>query len=161
MNENEAVVTSMNLYRYSQDNNDEMGVLVSKEKDPDLYEEIHHEAMMYVGDDSAAMVQVAESGREYSAGKTTRKKKSRATSKAPTDGYCIRCRTDLPVNPAQPRPYCNPHYKSWNRYKNDKYKEQHCHTCGKKHAATLRNPLCPACHEKYKGVLEFAATARE
>ena len=30
MNENEAVVTSMNLYRYSQDNNDEMGILVSK-----------------------------------------------------------------------------------------------------------------------------------
>ena len=56
---------------------------------------------MYVGDDSAAMVQVAESGREYSAGKTTRKKKSRATSKAPTDGFCIRCKITLPANPTK------------------------------------------------------------
>ncbi len=44
LNEKEAIVTSMNLYSYSQENNDEMGIYVTKEEDPDLYEEISNEA---------------------------------------------------------------------------------------------------------------------
>mgnify|MGYP001292795670 CR=1 FL=1 len=44
LNEKEAIVTSMNLYTYSQENNDEMGIYVTKKEDPDLYEEIFNEA---------------------------------------------------------------------------------------------------------------------
>lgn len=44
LNEKEAIVTSMNLYTYSQENNDEMGIYVTKEDDPELYEEISNEA---------------------------------------------------------------------------------------------------------------------
>ncbi|GAB3221136.1 phospholipase D family protein [Algoriphagus aestuariicola] len=44
INENEAIVTSMNLYSFSQQNNDEMGILVRKEDDPDLYKDIYTEA---------------------------------------------------------------------------------------------------------------------
>ena len=44
LNEKEAIVTSMNLYSYSQDNNDEMGIYVTKKEDPELYEEISNEA---------------------------------------------------------------------------------------------------------------------
>ena len=36
-NDKEALLTSMNLYEYSQVNNDEMGILVSKEQDPDPF----------------------------------------------------------------------------------------------------------------------------
>ena len=43
LNENEAIVTSMNLYSFSQQNNDEMGIHVSKEKDADLYNDIYDE----------------------------------------------------------------------------------------------------------------------
>lgn len=43
LNENEAIVTSMNLYSFSQQNNDEMGIHVTKEKDPDLYSDILNE----------------------------------------------------------------------------------------------------------------------
>ncbi len=43
LNENEAIVTSMNLYSFSQQNNDEMGIHVTKEKDPDLYSDIYQE----------------------------------------------------------------------------------------------------------------------
>ena len=43
MNENEAIVTSMNLYSFSQQNNDEMGIHVTKEQDPDLYRDISNE----------------------------------------------------------------------------------------------------------------------
>ncbi len=43
VNENEAIVTSMNLYSFSQQNNDEMGIHVTKDNDPDLYNDIYEE----------------------------------------------------------------------------------------------------------------------
>lgn len=43
LNENEAIVTSMNLYSFSQQNNDEMGIYLTKENDPDLYNDIYNE----------------------------------------------------------------------------------------------------------------------
>lgn len=45
LNEKEAIVTSMNLYSFSQQNNDEMGILVKKDENPELYDEILREAM--------------------------------------------------------------------------------------------------------------------
>lgn len=42
-NEKEAIVTSMNLYMFSQQNNVEMGIYVSKEEDEELYKEIAKE----------------------------------------------------------------------------------------------------------------------
>ena len=44
LNEDTALLTSMNLYEFSEKNNDEMGVLVSREDDEDLYNEIFKES---------------------------------------------------------------------------------------------------------------------
>lgn len=44
LNEDEAIVTSMNLYSFSQQNNDEMGIYITKESDPELYKDIYKEA---------------------------------------------------------------------------------------------------------------------
>jgi hypothetical protein len=40
LNEKEAIITSMNLYMFSQQNNVEMGIYISKENDADLYKQI-------------------------------------------------------------------------------------------------------------------------
>ena len=40
LNENTAIITSMNLYQFSQQNNDEMGILVSRAEEAELFEEI-------------------------------------------------------------------------------------------------------------------------
>lgn len=45
MNENEALVTSLNLYEYSQVNNDEWGILVSRTDDEELYRRIFEESV--------------------------------------------------------------------------------------------------------------------
>ena len=140
----------MNLYEYSQENNDEMGILVSKEEDRDLYEAIHKQALRYVGNGEAT-----KSGRERPAAKTTRKKEGQSTTKTKA-GFCIRCKTDLPVKPTEP--YCKRCYASWKRYENKTYEEKHCHACGNEHKATLLKPLCSACYSKYKDVLEFAVS---
>ena len=44
LNKKEAIVTSMNLYSFSQQNNDEMGIYVTKEDDEELYNDISKEA---------------------------------------------------------------------------------------------------------------------
>ena len=44
LNENEAIITSMNLYEYSQVNNNEMGIHFTKADDPELYEKTLEEA---------------------------------------------------------------------------------------------------------------------
>jgi len=44
LNENEAIITSMNLYEFSQVNNHEMGVHIKKNDDEKLYEETYEEA---------------------------------------------------------------------------------------------------------------------
>jgi len=43
LNEKEAIVTSMNLYSFSQQNNDEMGIYVTKKEDEHLYNEIFND----------------------------------------------------------------------------------------------------------------------
>src|SRR3989339_1916808 len=45
LSESAAIVTSMNLYEFSQVNNHEMGIYVTKEKDESLYDEIRKEIM--------------------------------------------------------------------------------------------------------------------
>ena len=142
LNEDYALLTSMNLNEFSQVNNDEMGILVSFDEEPDLYLEILNE--------SIRLLEWSEEDKAVA---------KRATSEAkqpivkPKNGFCIHCKTGIGANPK--KPYC---YADWKLYGNDKRKEKHCHTCGKEHGTSMKKPLCFACYRKYKDVLEFAAS---
>jgi len=46
MNEDNAIITSMNLYRHSQENNYEMGVLISKDKDFETYKNLSNDVKL-------------------------------------------------------------------------------------------------------------------
>jgi phosphatidylserine/phosphatidylglycerophosphate/cardiolipin synthase-like enzyme len=48
LNESEALITSMNLYEFSQVNNEEMGILVAKAENPPLYASVYEEAMRLI-----------------------------------------------------------------------------------------------------------------
>jgi phosphatidylserine/phosphatidylglycerophosphate/cardiolipin synthase-like enzyme len=48
LNENVAIITSMNLYEFSQINNNEMGVLVKRKEDEKLHKDIHEEALRII-----------------------------------------------------------------------------------------------------------------
>ena len=157
LNENEALLTSMNLYEFSQVNNNEMGILITRDEEQALYEEIKEESMRLVRVSEEIRVTVAKVEAE-TAGKAATKRARREPQQAmakPDKGFCIRCKADLPVNPVQP--YCSRCYASWRRYSNTEYEEKHCHTCGKEHGASMLKPVCIACFRKYKDVLEFAA----
>lgn len=134
LNENKALLTSMNLYEFSQVNNYEMGILVSKGNDRDLYNAIFEE--------SKQIVRVSKENKENPVTTT-----SGSVAQGPKEGFCIRCRAVVPTRPS--RPYCNPCYARWARYNRDEYKEKHCHACGTKHQTSRRRPLCRDCFKKY------------
>jgi phosphatidylserine/phosphatidylglycerophosphate/cardiolipin synthase-like enzyme len=48
MNEESCIITSLNLYEFSQVNNNEMGVAVSRLEDPELYKDAYEEAQRII-----------------------------------------------------------------------------------------------------------------
>lgn len=48
LNEESCIITSLNLYEFSQVNNNEMGVLISRSNDPDLYRDAYEEAQRII-----------------------------------------------------------------------------------------------------------------
>ena len=177
LNEKRALLTSMNLYEYSQVNNYEMGILVSREEDPELYDGIYEDArrILRASDEvRTAPSQAADAGTgpqspapkpPAAKAPTARTQPARPpgqrtppapVASAPAEGFCIRCRASIPANPTQP--YCSRCYGNWKRYGNKEYSEKHCHICGKDHTATLLKPACLACFRKFKDSLEFAAS---
>ena len=160
MNESEVLLTSMNLYEFSQINNYEMGILVSRKEDPDLYEEIYLEARRILRASEEIQITVArvpssENGNRQASGRDRRPKSALENNK-PQAGFCIRCKSDLAADPS--KPYCDRCFRSWNRYKNPEYEEKFCHICGTEHEATLQKPVCRPCYSKYRLTFEFAAT---
>lgn len=159
MNEKEALLTSMNLYEFSQVNNNEMGMLISRGSEPNLYDEILQESMRIVRISEEIRVKVSriEPSKDVRQAptKNTRvtKQPARPTQKSPMKGFCIRCKDAVKADPTHP--YCSRCYGSWKRYENKDYEEKNCHICGNKHPATLNKPLCLTCYRKYQRVLKF------
>ena len=140
LNENEALLTSMNLYEFSQVNNNEMGILISREEEPDLYGEVWKEAQRIV------RVSVGPEDEDDD-------EECPPDLEPPQSGFCIRCKASIALNPA--RPYCKPCFRSWNKHKNKKYEESYCHISGEEHKTTMSKPACWKCYQKYSSVLEF------
>ena len=152
LNEETAIITSMNLYQFSQENNWEMGIKIEKKDDSDLYDNI----FSYVKNILSASevitkiemkksdVQVEEKSVPTSK-KEIPKKQSPITSKENV-GYCIRCGGEIPLN--QNDPLCSKDYKSWSRYENRDYPEKYCHICGKASQQSVAKPVCSSCYKK-------------
>ncbi len=100
LSENEAIITSMNLYDFSQINNNEMGVYIDKTKDEQLYNDVYTEAMRLVRISDEIKVSVAKVPKDNE--KST-KKTIKPISSVP--GFCIRCGEGLKLNPMAP--YCS------------------------------------------------------
>lgn len=144
LNESEAIITSMNLYDYSQVNNSEMGIYVNIGEDPDLYEDIYQEVYRLIRASEDITITVS---------KVPKKPLSEQKPKhvPQVKGYCIRCGTEIDLNPMVP--YCRKCFSAWN--KNNEFEEKSCHICGKQNKSTKNKPTCYSCYTKYKNKLEF------
>jgi phosphatidylserine/phosphatidylglycerophosphate/cardiolipin synthase-like enzyme len=69
INEEMCIITSMNLYDFSQQNNNEMGILINRAEDPDLYKEAYEEAqrIIRISDEVRISVETVEKEAETAA----------------------------------------------------------------------------------------------
>lgn len=125
MNEKEALITSMNLYEFSQANNNEMGIYVLKSEDPELFDDIYKEAGRLIRISEELQVSGKKVEKES---KPSGTKKSTKNSK-PT-GYCIRTGVEIPFDIE--RPLSKEAFNSWNQYADPDYPEKYCHYSGEK-----------------------------
>jgi len=145
LNESEAIVTSMNLYEFSQVNNQEMGIYVTKVDDPQLYDEIYSEArrLIRISDEVRLSVEKVVEPENTPVAKPGDKK-----TKNSEKGFCVRCKKEIELNPSVP--YCVECYKSWKKYENYTYQEKWCHICGKDNVSTIKKPVCIDCYKQRK-----------
>jgi hypothetical protein len=129
-NEKEAIITSMNLYMFSQQNNVEMGIYISKEKDEELYKQVANEVdrIKRGSEHRTISVQKVENKKpdalkEQPVAKTETEK----SNNKPT-GYCIRTGVKIPFNVEKPMSY--EAFKSWSKYSDPEYAEKFCHFSG-------------------------------
>lgn len=154
LSEKEAILTSMNLYEYSQVNNEEMGIYITKEDDAELYGEIRIEAqrLLRIADEIRVSVEKVSKEKEIN----SQKKESKAATTG-SKGFCIRCKKEITLDITAP--YCASCYRSWKRYSNTTYKEKYCHNCGKEYSATMGKPVCYDCFKNNRKKFTVKAKA--
>ena len=129
LNENEAIITSMNLYEFSQVNNNEMGIYIEKNSDPELYKDIYDEAqrLIRVSDEIIVSVEKAPT-KEKQLEKNEIKVKTEKKSDSKQTGFCIRTGVSIPFNVEKPLSY--EAFKSWSKFSDPDYPEKFCHYSG-------------------------------
>lgn len=138
-NENLMVVTSMNLHQFSEKNNREMGILVSRTEDAELFEQAHREASSILG--LSQKVSLEKQRQKY---QPVHESRSQVYAVG-NNGFCIRCGRRIDLDPD--RPYCRECYDVWADFGDPDYEEEHCHVCGKPSDTTMNKPLCRSCYK--------------
>lgn len=142
LNESGMVITSMNLYEYSQRNR-EMGVFVTRDEDVyknalrDVEQLLDNSEKVRLSNRAGTMVKKVVS----LIGEPHRNSRRRAT------GSCIRCGSKVDHDPHTP--LCRSCYSTWSRFRNEDIEENHCHTCGRKEATSFKRPQCRSCYKKH------------
>lgn len=138
-NENDMVITSMNMYEFSEKHNREMGVLIRKTNDVDLFENAVNEAISIRN--NAKIIQVRNKQSNSNIRKQETKKQRNKTTKEL--GFCIRCGGNILYN--LNRPLCESCFTNWSYWQNYDYIEKKCHCCGEEMPTSMGKPLCLDC----------------
>lgn len=154
LNERKAIISSMNLYGTSKENNYELGYVIEESRtvrelrdkiidddilglEPALHLRAKGLAALRKSQERAAAEQHLE--REDL-------RRANYDEKHENAGYCIRCAKRIPHNPAFP--LCERCYEMWSRYMNPDYQENYCHTCGRKADTSKSQPHCSRCRPR-------------
>jgi Phosphatidylserine/phosphatidylglycerophosphate/cardiolipin synthases and related enzymes len=175
LNESTAIITSMNLYQHSQQNNTELGVRIQKEEDAELYDEIYKEVQSICrismpSPHSAKSSSLLEpkpvlpnlkpsNNSKLDSVKPVQKPLSEKVSKSSTNNSFLDLISDLIfgknfycircgtiIEGNSDKPLCTKCYPSWARYKNENYAEKYCFLCGEEKKTTYAKPICQKCY---------------
>ena len=169
-NEDTMVITSMNMYEFSEKTNREMGVLIDRVTDANVYMNAIREiqsierASIKPEDKIPQQHQVtAENALKIPTFQPNKFKQevvhkkpefsilgeiSKAFGLTEKKGYCIRGNEKIPFD--MKHPLCIEHRKVWEIHNDPDYKEHYCHLCGERHQTSFNKPLCLSCFKKNK-----------
>lgn len=142
-NEDVMIIGSMNMYEYSEKNNREMGVLLTRAGDSEVFEAAGEEIRSIV---RAAVEQRRPTRTKVAGNLIKRAVETVSRSARRSGGACIRCGTDVRLNPD--RPLCGECYHIWAQWEDFGYPENFCHTCGEEADTSMAKPLCYPCFIK-------------
>ncbi|MBV5257561.1 hypothetical protein FLX56_03880 [Synechococcus moorigangaii CMS01] len=132
----------MNMYEFSEKNNREMGILINRKEDSELYFDVCREAKSIL----AASQRCDSQGQPL----TSVDKTISVTKPEPINNsvlsdkaFCIRCHGDITFN--LHRPLCAKCYVAWVKTKNRRHPEKYCHQCGLEVKTSLVKPICKQC----------------
>ncbi len=144
-NETRMVITSMNMYEFSEKNNREMGVLIDRSTDKDLFDKAVNETFSII--QSSEQIALRKTDRPiYQNNK--KEPETRIKYKKVIRGYCIRCETRIDYEPY--RPYCSDCYSIWAQFENPNYQENVCHRCGQYDATSMNKPQDYKCYSEWQ-----------
>jgi phosphatidylserine/phosphatidylglycerophosphate/cardiolipin synthase-like enzyme len=140
-NEDNMVITSMNLYDFSELNNEEMGVLISAKDDQRVFSEATRKAQSIIN--SAEKIQLKDTVVEKVGKRIVKigKLVSDSLIEEEPKGHCIKCGKDIaPYN--KDLPFCSDCWKPGVKL------GRFCYKCGKEKQTTKEKPLCNSCYRK-------------
>lgn len=135
MNDEKMIITSLNLYDFSMNNNKEMGVLIERANpnDLELFEDAFKE-VDYINATSQRFAYKTQStpnviGVQDELKGTANSVKIKSDKKLQImTGFCIRTGVEIPFNVEKPMSY--EAFKSWSKYGDPDYAERFCHFSG-------------------------------
>ncbi len=146
-NESKMVITSMNMYEFSEKTNREMGVLIDRSIDKDLFEKAVAETLSILQSSEPIPLKKAERQNAIQA-RFASKEQPKPKYQKQLRGYCIRCETRIDYNPE--KPYCADCFSIWAQFENPEYTENVCHRCGEYYATSMNKPQDRDCFSLWK-----------
>ncbi len=151
-NESEALISSMNLYKYSTENNYELGYYFSgRQYSKDFLDTVINGDILL----SKPFIMQGLYFNNYKDPQPQRqnisyRQQQFSKNNAQMNGFCIRCGADIPLDPN--RPLCDECFSTWVQYSNPCWIERFCHVCGNEimnsfgnYNLCYENPVCPNC----------------
>lgn len=142
-NETKMVITSMNMYEFSEKTNREMGVLIERAKDKELFEKAVNETLSILQSAQQQPLKKEEK-KTVSPFKPSGSGQTKPDSKSKAKGYCIRCESRIEYDVDMP--YCLSCFNIWKKYENPDYTENVCHRCGENEETSMNKPLDRNCY---------------
>ncbi len=143
-NESSCLLTSMNLYDVSAQNNEEFALHTTETEllraTMEYTNDLLQRATLIKGENKA--IGAFKSAVGLAAGAAS------AVAVAVNPASCIRCGEKIAWN--FEKPMCAGCYSAWSKYKNPEYVEKFCHDCGKPHKSSMLKPVCLSCYKRTK-----------
>ena len=136
----------MNMYEFSEKNNREMGVLIDRNVDKDLFDKAVNETLSII--QSAEQIALRKTDRPIYQDNKKQADTKPTKYKKVIRGYCIRCETRIDYDPN--RPYCGDCYLIWAQFENPDYQENVCHRCGQYEATSMNKPQDYKCYSEWQ-----------